>query len=334
MEFLVIGNGSIGNRHSNNLRELNHNVYSYSYRQRSLLNKNYRQKLKLKGWEEFLNKDIDAVIIANTTNLHLDVAIEAAKKGKHIYIEKPLSTSFKDISILEELVNQENIKVDTGFMLRSHPNLIWLKRFIQDNDFGDLIYLKAQVGQDLRNWRENYNYKQRYCNDKNLGGGVVFDLIHELDLIQWIGGEVEELSSILFSHPSLGIKTETVAQISMKLKNNGLAQVHMDYHRPTFARKLEICFEKLVLRWDFKVGEIYSEDKDGFIKLENKVPKCFSRNDLFKDHMIHFISTIKDRSKKPRSSLNAGINALKLALATHASSNLKKHINLNQFKYY
>ena len=34
-------------------------------------------------------------------------------------------------------------------MLRSHPNLIWLKRFIQDNDFGDLIYLKAQVGQDL-----------------------------------------------------------------------------------------------------------------------------------------------------------------------------------------
>ena len=40
MEFLVIGNGSIGNRHSNNLRELNHNVYSYSYRQRSLLNKN------------------------------------------------------------------------------------------------------------------------------------------------------------------------------------------------------------------------------------------------------------------------------------------------------
>ena len=68
----------------------------------------------------------------------------------------------------------------------------------------------------------------------------------------------------MFSHPSLGIKTETVAQISMKLKNNGLAQVHMDYHRPTFTRNLKM-FEKLVLRWDFKVGEIYSEDKDGLL---------------------------------------------------------------------
>ena len=102
-------------------------------------------------------------------------------------------------------------------MLRSHPNLIFLKEFISKNDFGNPLYARAFVGQNIKDWRKNYNFKESYANFRELGGGVVFDLIHELDLIQWIVGEVEDLCSFLVSHPSLELSTVTIAQI-LKIK--------------------------------------------------------------------------------------------------------------------
>ncbi len=332
MKFLVVGNGSIGKRHSDNLRNLSHCVLAYSYREGALVPNQKNPSKTSKEWQDFLTQDIDAVVVANTTNLHLEVAIEAAKMGKNIYIEKPLSTSLKNVKLLEDIVREKKIKIDTGFMLRSHPNLIWLKEHIKNNHFGDLLYLRAHVGQNIKDWRLNYDYKKSYSNKKELGGGVVFDLIHEFDLLQWFGGEILDLTSILLSHPTLDLSTETIAQVCMITKNKALAQVHLDYHRPFFSRKLEICFEEIVFNWDFLSGEIYAQKEEGKRYLINKIPYGYERNDMFIDHMKSFINTFNNPSANTRSSLKCGINALKIALATYYSSEKKVHINPKSIK--
>ena len=92
-KILIVGGGSIGIRHARNLIKLVKEVKIFSYR---FFNNNSIQKLDNVSYVKDLHKAIkssDGIIIANRTDLHLEVAKYALKNKKHIFIEKPLSHS-------------------------------------------------------------------------------------------------------------------------------------------------------------------------------------------------------------------------------------------------
>ena len=318
MKVLVVGTGSIGRRHTANLQALGADVSTYSY-----------GGIRLKGVKSVmdldlaLQSDFDAVVVANNTNEHMDVSMKAALKGKHLFIEKPLATNLKGSEFLYEIAQRMGLVVEVGFMLRTHPNLIWIKQALADGVLGDLMYIYAAVGQWLPDWRPNSDYRTSYSAYRARGGGVIYDLIHELDLVYWLAGEVSEVSAMSRYVKSLAIETEAIAQIGLRFKTGVLAQVHLDYVRPGYGRKLEIVGSNGVLSWDYLTNKVFFTRGADPEEIVHSVEEGYERNIMFKTHMGLFLDRINKKSLDAISPLNDSIEVLKIALACHKSA--EKH---------
>ena len=93
------------------------------FRERNLsLNENKLKNITtFNSLKKSLNQNPDVAFICNTTSKHIDTAIECAKKGCHLFIEKPLSNNLKKIKILESIIKKKKIKVMIGYNMRFHP---------------------------------------------------------------------------------------------------------------------------------------------------------------------------------------------------------------------
>ena len=145
MRFLIAGFGSIGRRHFRNLRALG---------ERDLLF--YRTGLSQLSNEELVGVPVetdleaalahkpDAVIVANPTALHLDVAIPAAQAGCHLLLEKPLSHNLERVIELEKAVKTRGSRVLMGFQYRFHPGLQKASELIAQGELGRPLSARAQ----------------------------------------------------------------------------------------------------------------------------------------------------------------------------------------------
>ncbi|HJN62249.1 MAG TPA: Gfo/Idh/MocA family oxidoreductase, partial [Candidatus Parcubacteria bacterium] len=210
MKFLIIGYGSIGKRHANNLKFILKS-------ERDIII--YRQpgEKKVPGLKTFFNlKDAlsekpNAVVIATPTNSHIPIALKCAKAGTHLFIEKPVSNNLKDIKKLTKLIKRNNLITMIGCCLRFHPGLKHTKDLIAEKTIGKIISVIAQAGQYLPDWRAGVKYQNTYSAKKSLGGGVVLDLIHELDYLYWLFGEVKSVFAFTGKSSNLTIDTEDIA---------------------------------------------------------------------------------------------------------------------------
>jgi predicted dehydrogenase len=129
-----------------------------------------------------------AVIVANPTALHLEVAIPAAMAGCHLLLEKPISHSMEGISELTRAVEHGGGQVLVGFQYRYHPCLIQALHFLEEGVIGRPLSTRAVYGEYLPNMHPWEDYHQSYSSRKDLGGGVILTLCHPLDTLRWMLG--------------------------------------------------------------------------------------------------------------------------------------------------
>jgi predicted dehydrogenase len=337
MMVLVIGTGSIGRRHLANLIRLGIEVEAFSYRAEAASGEEIADLcLEVDGMthkiycysqlDEALHSACNAIVIANQSALHLPVALMAAELGKALFIEKPLSVSLAYCAELQLLVQQKQLVVEAGFMLRAHPNLQWMKTYLAQGLLGEIFHVRAAVGQWLPDWRPQSDHRQGYGAQRAAGGGVIFDLIHELDLVHWLAGEVSEAQAMLRYVDCLQIETEAIAQINLRLVNGVLAQVHLDYVRPGYDRTLELVGRLGVLNWDYLNGTVTLSEGANAPQIVHQVAAGFSRNDLFLQHMQHFIQRIQQPQLSALSPLDDSILVLRSALACHQAAVSKRTV--------
>jgi len=328
VKALVIGTGSIGQRHISNLLRLGVDVSAFSYRSAAGESIQVNPAVKLVADVKSALASVDFAVVANRTDQHIDVAIEVAKRGKHLFIEKPLSASLASVGELCDLVKSQGLIVEAGYTLRFHPNLVWLKSFLESGQLGDVYYARAMVGQWLPSWRPGSDYRKSYGAFRSRGGGVIFDLVHELDLVTWLCGPAEEVSAFTQVVPALEIETEGVAQIGMRLSGGVLAQVHLDYVRPTYGRSLEIVGYEGTIAWDYTRGEVSFTKRSGETTVLHRVDSSFERNSMFLSHMEHMVARLRSSDVSARSSLFDSVEVLKIALAAHQSATSRRHVTL------
>ena len=97
-------------------------------------------------------------------------------------LEKPVSCSEQGLDELAALVRQKGLPALVGFQLRYHPGFLRAKAWLGEGRIGRALGLSARVGQYLPDWRPDQDYRESYSAKPGLGGGVIFDLTHELDL--------------------------------------------------------------------------------------------------------------------------------------------------------
>ena len=77
-----------------------------------------------------------------------------------------------------------------------------------------------------------------------MGGGALLDLIHELDLINWIIGPVKSVQANLSKVSDLEINAEDLVNLILVNENGSVGQVQMDMLSPVYRRQFEIVFKK------------------------------------------------------------------------------------------
>lgn len=318
--MLVVGAGSIGKRHIRNLLDLG--VEVSACRQRSTLRAELAAEFGIPVFDSLesgLAQGQDAVVVCNRTDQHLGTALAAASRGCHLYIEKPVADSLAGLTELQHLAQARRLVVEVGCMLRFHPNLQTVRELLAQRSIGDLYYARVWVGQDLAEWRPATDYRDSYSARRDHGGGVVLDLIHELDYLMWWFGSVRRVSAFVGHRSALQTDTEDVAQILLEFHGGLLASVHLDCVRPSFARAAEIVGSDGVISWDYATARVAVRRRGGHAAESFDAPAGFARNTMFVDHMRHFLARIDDGGA-PAVDLEDGARALRVALAARASS--------------
>ncbi len=299
----LIGFGSIGKRHYENLKEKGQNVVVFSKRGDIELAR------QVKNWHEFFNSGpYDAIFITNETAKHLETIVRCLKlKPKAFFIEKPLSGSSKGTDSLVRILEKNRISAWVDYCLHYFRPLVEIKKLLRKNVVGRIYGMRVFVGQDLRGWRKR-DYRKSYSGKKNAGGGVILDLVHDLNYPAWLlEDELRPLAGVAKKVSSLQIDTEDYAEsILVSKKKKVLVSVHQDYLRIPGKRSLEIIGTKGTLTWDSLGGEIFVETAKNIIRKKVVV----EGNEMYKKEINFFLKMVKEG--KEFSNLSESIRDLKI----------------------
>lgn len=128
----------------------------------------------------------DAVVIATESGYHGKIAIDALRAGKHILIEKPMAMTLNEIDQINQLADENNLKVAVSHQNRFNPPIQKLRRAIEEGRFGKIVNITARI---LWNRDQNYYDLAPWRGTKKLDGGTLMNqCIHNIDLLQWMAG--------------------------------------------------------------------------------------------------------------------------------------------------
>lgn len=321
MKFMIAGLGSIGRRHLRNLVALGErDILLYRTHQSTLPDQELAGFATEKDLAEALAQKPDAVIVANPTACHLDVALPAAQAGCHLLLEKPISDTLDDrVAELQEAVDSQGLKVLVGFQFRFHPTLMQVHDLIQSESLGRPLSFRVHWGEYLPGWHPWEDYRQSYAARKDLGGGVVNTLSHPLDYVRWLFGEVASLSGTTAHVSDLELDVEDVAEITLGFESGVVGSVHLDYFQRPPEHTLAINFERGMVRWDNSDGaaQVYRVEDERCETLSP--PEGFERNQLFMSETAYFLAMLRGEAAS-RCDLSDGIKALEITKAVHESA--------------
>lgn len=234
MKLVIVGLGSIGKKHKSNLETLGHQV--------------------IPSYEE-----ADGVLVCNPTALHLETALKATRLGLPVFIEKPLSHNLDGVDKLKG-------KILVGYCLRFDEGLKKFKKTIPQKGIKSVKIVCCSF---LPDWHPQTDYRQSYSAKKELGGGVLLDLSHEIDYALWFFGPVKKVSAGLQMAPELEIETEAIADLNLEFISGVKAEIHLSYASRQPERFCEIkTKDGKILRWDFQPNnEMYVEEMKHFLKV-------------------------------------------------------------------
>jgi predicted dehydrogenase len=174
----VIGFGSIGSRHARILRDFGHDVYVVSARE----NKDFPRLSSLAELLKFHSPEY--LVIASPTSRHLEDLSELSRQRFNglILVEKPLIHQSVPIPPLA------TTQVAIGYNLRFHPLTQLLKDTV--NTYKHVTSAVFYAGQLLTKWRPERDYRNTSSAKRSMGGGLLRDLSHELDLASFLFGEL------------------------------------------------------------------------------------------------------------------------------------------------
>ena len=253
MRFLVAGTGSIGTRHARNLLALGHEVSGWDASARRLdeTRGTVPGFVAATGMEAGLAERPDAVLVCTPPASHMTLAKLAIDAGSHVFVEKPVARTADEVPVVLDAAKRTGRIFAAGFNLRFLPSLRRVKNLLDANRIGRVYSAHASFGYFLPAWRPGRDYQDNYAVSAAQGGGVLLDVIHELDYLGWLFGEPAELSCAAAHLSALAGDTEDLAELTVRFVSGAIAQVHLDYLRRAYRRDLEIVGAGGVITWDF-----------------------------------------------------------------------------------
>jgi len=263
---LIIGYGSIGKRHADILDSLDiiKKVSVYS-------NQKNLPFETIKSFDEIINLNPDYIVIASETSLHFKQLMFLEKNliDKKILVEKPLFDSLKNLEIVRN-------QVFVGYNLRFHPIINLIKEKISQK----LLWnIQVFCGSYLPHWRQNKDYRESSSAKKKTGGGVLLDLSHELDYVQWLTGSISVQYVVNQKVSNLEIDTDDLLLLSGKTDQGSHLQICLNYFTQNSLRQIIIDGDEISLQADLIKNNLLVVEKG---EIYNYSFEELQRNDTYK----------------------------------------------------
>lgn len=331
LKILVMGLGSVGKRHIENMEKLGipcKNISILRTRKGTpsfgdeFLTSHKNEHTIYADEKEALAQKPDAAFVTNPTVFHVPSALSALKSGAHVFIEKPLSHDKEGIDILLQEVERNGKVAFVAFNYRFHPFLKKIKEMLAKNELGKIVSVYAENAERISDWHSWEDYKITYGARRDLGGGSLATQSHEFDFLYWFFGKPKWIFAAGGRVTDLEMEVEDSVTALMQFQDNIIATVHLDYIQRPPKRFFEIVGTKGRLRCDFfapRLDLFPLEGKESFIS----VPDDFERNAMYQDEIAHFFDCIIN-SKKPFIDVMQGkdvvemIDAARTSMQTHS----------------
>lgn len=306
----VVGTGSIGMRHIRAFREAGALPVAVPARRSRL------PALRRQGLEAMAAAPADAgaAVIATDTGRHEADARAALARGLDVLVEKPLAVDSRSAKRVTAAAAKARRRAYTACVLRFAAPLARFRSLLPQ--IGAVHAVAAECRSHLPDWRPGRPYKKSYSARAG-EGGILRDMIHEIDYAGWLFGWPKAVSGRLRNTGRLGIAAEEAAELSWIAPSGPLVTISLDCLSPAPRRRLAAWGAKGFLEWDLLAQTVT-------LCRAGKAPRRFSssqtREQRLRDQARAFLGARAGRKDERLATAADGERALAVCDAARRSS--------------
>lgn len=322
IHVVVLGTGSIGTRH---LRVLDQMlgvrpiaVPKHRERAKGLADQG---RLTAREVSEAVKMGATLGIVATDTGEHLQDGLLTLESGLDVLVEKPLATNACEANRLARCAKDTGHKLFVGCVLRFSESLNTFRKLL--GEAGHLHSVRIECQSYLPDWRPTRPYQNSYS--ARVGeGGVLLDLVHEIDYAGWLFGWPTALQASIRNLGRLGIAAEEIAELTWEAPGGCLVSVSLDYLSRPPRRQMRACGERGIIEWD-GIACTTTAMVDG--EPCGKIGASQTRDEMFLAQDRAFINTICGNPDPRLATGEEGVKALAVCdAARRASDNRREEI--------
>jgi predicted dehydrogenase len=215
--LLVIGCGSIGLRHVQNLLALGHEVVAADVNPERLAAAAAAGASAVSTLVDGLARHPRAALVCTPPRLHVETARRVLDAGLPVFIEKPIAPRLcPELDALLETAEDRGLTVAVGYNLRFHAPLLHMHELLAAGVIGQPLLFDLEFGQYLPDWRAGRDYRQTYTAAAlEDGGGILLDASHEIDCLRWLAGGIATVQAMLGRVSDLEMRAEDTAFLTL-----------------------------------------------------------------------------------------------------------------------
>lgn len=270
-KFGIIGCGMIANIHVSAIQKIEsaevYGVYDPVLERAQEFAAKCGCKVYVSIEEMMADKELDIVNICTPSGTHADLAIVAAKAGKHVVVEKPLAISTEEAKSVVCVQKETGVKICVISQLRFSPGVQALRSAVQQGQLGKLIMGSLSMRYyRSEEYYQNGGWRGKWATD---GGGALMNQgIHGLDILCYICGPVVSVRAF-FKTLLHDIEVEDTLCAILEFQNGALGTLEASTAiNPGSARRIEIggtegsvvLKEDMITEWNAKVPAPNRED--------------------------------------------------------------------------
>lgn len=283
MRVIFFGLGSIGQRHAKILLE-NYSYDLYAFRSGANSNTNELSIKEVYSWEEVKDLKPDVAFITNPTFLHMETAIKCANQGYKLFIEKPIGKDTVGLEKLIKVIEKNKLVTYVAYNLRFHPIIKKIREYL---NVRRPLYVRVVCTSFLPTWRQNTDYLKGYSANAAMGGGVILDLSHELDYVDYLFGGIRRITGNFAKVSNVTVDAEDYAD--MLVVSGGIpVNIHLDFLSKLRQRYLQIDFERLTVTANLIDTEIKEYEGETI----NRIVLEYDKGQEYKEQLKYFFNNI------------------------------------------
>lgn len=257
-------------------------------------------------------------VIATDTGRHMEDSVAALKMGFHLLVEKPLASDAQGARTIVEESCRVGRSVFVGCVLRFSESLNRFRQWLPK--VGKIHSVEIECRSYLPGWRSSRPYRDSYSARAG-EGGVLRDLIHEVDYAGWIFGWPSRVFGNFINTGQLGISEEEVAQIDWVSAEGFSVSIHLDYLTRPARRGIRACGKDGTMEWDGRQGQVT-------LSLEGSSVQEFrsaqTRDEMFLKQARAWLVSIEGPVDPQLATAEDGVRALAVCDAARLSSETRR----------